>query len=92
MKKMISRVLCVALFVMSGGVRADLFLSQNPVWHGEADVIPTGVGWADIDGDGWLDLVVSNGLDAVGAPNTVYFNLAGDLSTAGPHGAGKASG
>lgn len=40
---------------------------------------PTGLGWADIDGDGWLDLVVTNGLDVFDDHNVVYFNNHGEL-------------
>lgn len=41
----------------------------------------TGCGWADINNDGWMDLVVANGNDMYRQNVTVYFNNAGTLST-----------
>jgi hypothetical protein len=41
----------------------------------------TGCGWADINNDGWLDLVVANGNDMNRQNVTVYFNNAGAIST-----------
>jgi putative intracellular protease/amidase len=56
-------------------------ISLTPDWQVESADSPTGVGWADIDGNGWQDLVVTNGLDGAFAANAVYFNFGGTLST-----------
>jgi putative intracellular protease/amidase len=54
-------------------------LDNEPVWTCEKGYISTGVAWSDIDGDGWIDLVVSNGIDAVEQPAVVYFNKQGNV-------------
>lgn len=60
---------------------ADIQLSTEPIWQAGYGHYPTGVGWGDIDGDGWLDCVISNGLDAAFVSNHVYFNDGGTVST-----------
>ncbi len=67
------------LALWSAGTQADITLSQNPIWRA-AGSYPTGVGWADINGDGWLDLVVTHGLDVTTPPDVIYFNSEGQLS------------
>jgi PKD repeat protein len=59
---------------------ADIAMSGNPIWQ-VAGSYPTGVGWADIDGNGWLDLVVTRGLDVTSPPDVIYFNSEGELAT-----------
>ena len=66
--------------MLVGAGRAEIRLSTSSVWRGQNTNWPTGIAWADIDQNGWHDLVVSNGLDVVTAPNFVYFNN-GTLST-----------
>jgi len=57
-------------------------LETSPSWRStESNVYSTGAVFADIDGNGFLDLVVSNGNDIVKAPNFVYFNYNGNLDT-----------
>ncbi|MBN1213677.1 MAG: VCBS repeat-containing protein [candidate division Zixibacteria bacterium] len=41
---------------------------------------PTGLGWADFDDNGWMDLYVANGLDVYSRANTIYFNGPDSLS------------
>ncbi|UCC13031.1 MAG: VCBS repeat-containing protein [candidate division WOR-3 bacterium] len=59
--------------------RADVQFSPSPVWTAGTGYIPTGIGCADIDTDGWIDLVIANGCDAAFVPNHVYFNSGGTL-------------
>ncbi|KPK63615.1 hypothetical protein AMJ83_06215 [candidate division WOR_3 bacterium SM23_42] len=55
-------------------VVADVSMPSSPMWQADYGNIPTGVGWGDIDGNGWHDLVITNGCDAAFVPNHVYFN------------------
>ena len=48
----------------------------------ETNLFGTGLDIGDIDGDGWLDLAVSNGNDMALAPNLVYISADGTLPTA----------
>jgi hypothetical protein len=57
-------------------------LETSPSWRStEIDVYSTGAVFGDMDGNGFLDLVVSNGNDMIKAPNFVYFNYNGRLDT-----------
>jgi hypothetical protein len=61
-------------------VVAQVPLPAAPTWmSAETTLFGTGLDMGDIDGDGWLDLAVSNGNDMLQAPNTAYFNDAGVL-------------
>ncbi|MBN2227000.1 MAG: VCBS repeat-containing protein [candidate division Zixibacteria bacterium] len=54
---------------------ADIPMSYSSIWQGgNSAQVPTGVGWADFDGDGWLDLAVTRGLDESYVGNVVYCN------------------
>jgi hypothetical protein len=53
--------------------------SPTPVWTAGTGYIPTGIGCADIDDNGWIDLVIANGCDAAFVPNHVYLNSGGTL-------------
>ncbi|MDH4222451.1 MAG: VCBS repeat-containing protein [candidate division Zixibacteria bacterium] len=66
-------------------VYAVIPLETSPSWRStESGVYSTGAVFGDIDGNGFLDLVISNGNDIVKAPNFVYFNFKGKLdATAG---------
>lgn len=61
--------------------RAQISMTVNPVWYVSSGSYPTGLGWADIDGNGFPDLSVSSGLDVSNAPVVTYFNDDGQLST-----------
>ncbi len=47
----------------------------------ETALYGTGLDIGDVDGNGWLDLAVSNGNDMALAPNLVYLNQGGTLPT-----------
>jgi hypothetical protein len=55
-------------------------LAQLPTWmSAETDLFGTGLAVGDIDGDGLLDLAVSNGNDMAAAPNLVYLNASAGM-------------
>jgi len=69
------------IFILFESASADIPLSYSSSWQGgNAAQTPTGVGWADFNGDGWLDMVVANGLDDSHASNVVYYNGPAGLS------------
>ena len=66
------------------GVRAigQVPFSKTPSWISlDEPTYSTGAGWADIDQDGWPDLVVSNGNDMARGHVVVYMNRNGVLPT-----------
>jgi hypothetical protein len=66
----------------SGSIWTVVPLETSPSWRSsERNVYSTGAVFADMDGNGFLDLIVSNGNDMVKAPNFVYFNYNGRLDT-----------
>lgn len=75
------------LFLMLLAVPAVPALAQipygtTPNWaSAESDAYGTGCDLGDIDGDGWLDLAVSNGNDMAASPNYIYLNNMGVLPT-----------
>ncbi len=70
----------LAAIVIAASATAEIPLSASPVWQHEYGNYPTGIGWSDINDNGWLDLVLANGIDVIGAPNVVYFNGPGGLA------------
>jgi hypothetical protein len=55
--------------------------SPSAFWQGNYGSWATGVGWADFDHDGWLDLASSYGLDVVNSSAVIYHNNQGVLET-----------
>ena len=56
--------------------------NTSPTWQStNSPKTSTGCAWADINGDGWMDLVVANGNDMYRQKVVVYFNNNGTLST-----------
>lgn len=61
---------------------ATINLGNTPTWTSGAPAFySTGGAWADMDGNGYLDLVVSNGNDMQANSNAVYYNSGGTLAT-----------
>ncbi|MBN1425893.1 VCBS repeat-containing protein [Candidatus Fermentibacteria bacterium] len=69
-----------ALSILCLPAGATIRMSSQPIWQ-RAGSYPTGLGWADFDANGWMDLAVTHGLDVTNSPNFVYFNQDGQLST-----------
>ena len=75
------RVVFVFVFVGSAAF-GQIPLPIAPTWmSAETALNGTGLDIGDIDGNGWLDLAVSNGNDITQSPNLVYLNQAGTLPT-----------
>lgn len=65
----------LTLIVTAGLAQAEFPLSMNPAWQSNPDGhVATGGAWADVDGDGWLDMVVANGNDMERQRIVVYYN------------------
>jgi len=68
-------------------VFAVIPLETSPSWRSLESRAPsinyysTGAVFGDVDGNGFLDLVISNGNDMSKKPNLVYFNYNGKLDT-----------
>ena len=79
------RTLFLAL-IMIGVAVGDLFsqisLETTPSWRSnDTNLYSTGAAWGDVDGDGYLELAVSNGNDMSDDPNVIYDNVGGVLET-----------
>ncbi len=75
--------LVLALWVLFAGLaHASVPLSNDPVWESVDTDYSTGGSLADVNGDGLLDLFVSNGNDMALNRNSVYMNLGGLFETA----------
>ncbi len=78
------RRITVSLLLLSSLAPAGITLTTTPVWE-SGDLFEgeyprsTGCDWADVDGDGRVDLVVSNGNDMRREYCAVYFNGPGGL-------------
>ncbi len=56
---------------------AQVFFPTTPIWTSTDAGYDTGCGWADINGDGWVDLVVAKGNDMSRQKVVVYYNTGG---------------
>jgi hypothetical protein len=76
-----SPIMLVMLLTIFDLLFSDINISSNPIWQADYGNIPTGAGWGDIDGDGWHDLVITNGCDYAFVSNHIYFNNGGTIAT-----------
>ena len=60
---------------------ASIPLPSSPSWTSSDNDYSTGGALADVNGDGWLDFLMSNGNDMAMDQNSVYMNNAGTLET-----------
>jgi hypothetical protein len=54
-------------------------LASRRAWESLETGVATGVGWADLDGDGYAELVISYGNDIQQGPLVVYDNVDGEV-------------
>lgn len=84
MRKLI-KLFSIALFSMVFSVLnnnitiAQVFFPTTPIWTSTDAGYDTGCGWADINGDGWVDLVVAKGNDMSRQKVVVYYNTGGNF-------------
>ena len=82
MKTLFGTAACVVLFLcvlMSKPAVATIPLPNAPSWSSSDNDYSTGGAFADINGDGWIDFITSNGNDMSMDYNGVYMNSAGTL-------------
>lgn len=73
--KQFSLILISLLFSIQLTKAQVLVFNPNPEWTSIAQGrIATGLGIADINGDGWDDIIVANGNDIQRQPVSVYYN------------------
>ena len=65
--------LAVSLLLSAAALGQPLYLT-TPDWVSQDDLVGTGGALADLDRDGWLDLIVSAGNDMEPQPLVVYYN------------------
>lgn len=75
------KYLCFILIFINIGF-AQMPFNTSPTWQStNFPKTSTGCAWADINNDGWLDLVIANGNDMYRQKVVVYFNNNGTIST-----------
>lgn len=72
----------IALFAFAASSAAVVPLLTPPVWKSEDNDYSTGGALVDLNGDGFLDLITSNGNDMARQPIRVYYNQGGVLELA----------
>lgn len=77
-QRYIARTLPVLLWVSSA--LGQVPFSTVPNWRSaDSTNYSTGIAWADLNNDGWLDLVVANGNDMARQRLVVYYNSDGTI-------------
>ena len=64
----------VAVLVLSSAASAQMIYHASPDWVSADTQVSTGAALVDLNRDGWLDLVVSNGNDMARQHVVVYYN------------------
>lgn len=74
-------ILCLLLIPFQS--YAEIDLSYSTLWtrQVETNYNPAGISWADLNQDGLLDLILSNGVDQTNSPNEIFYNSDTGLST-----------
>ncbi len=67
------------LFLCAASASAAVPLADEPSWESEDEDYATGGVLWDLDGDGYVDLVVGNGNDMDKERDAVYYNRRGEL-------------
>lgn len=80
MTKSIRTIVLLTAAAVTATAYGQVPLETSPSWQTVfRDWYHTGMMWADINGDGHLDLYLSSGNDIVIAPNTLYLSQRGDV-------------
>ncbi len=72
-------IIICAVGITWGGAAAVVPLAGEPAWESEDEDYATGGMLWDLDGDGFLDLVVGNGNDMDMEKDAVFYNRRGEL-------------
>ncbi|MEZ5359994.1 MAG: FG-GAP-like repeat-containing protein [Candidatus Zixiibacteriota bacterium] len=67
-------ILLGLILLLTTAANAAIKMAYSPKWQAGNGNLPTGVGFGDITGNGYLDIVVGNGLDSYAKANYVYYN------------------
>jgi hypothetical protein len=74
-------VLSLLVVLAALPARAAIPLPNAPSWTSNDYDYSTGGAFADVNGDGWIDFLISNGNDMATNQNSVYMNSNGRLDT-----------
>jgi hypothetical protein len=77
-RRKIILVICVVA-ITRGAAAGVIPLATEPIWESEDEDFATGGMLWDLDGDGYLDLVVGNGNDMDEEKDAVFYNRRGQL-------------